>query len=157
MEIREAVPEDYDAIVRLVPSREELFFVYPKGRHPFTVDQLRVLADTRQELTVVVRDGQVVGFADLYDLQPDRWAFIGNVVIARAHRGEGLGGRLVRYMVQAAFEKYLVREARISVFNDNTSALLLYSGLGFEPYSLEERRDPLGRRIALIHMRLNRR
>lgn len=156
MEIREAAPEDYDAIVRLAPSREELFVFYPKGRHPFTMDQLRALADTRHGLTVVVRDRQVVGFADLYDLRPDRWAFIGNVIIGRAHRREGIGGRLVRYMVEAAFEKYLVREARISVFNENTPALLLYSGLGFEPYSMEERRDPRGRRIALIHMKLSR-
>lgn len=41
MELREAKGSDFEAIVRLVPTQEELFYVYPKGLHPFTVDQLR--------------------------------------------------------------------------------------------------------------------
>ena len=45
MEIRGASAEDFEDIVRLVPSREELFLIYPKGTHPFSVDQLRALAE----------------------------------------------------------------------------------------------------------------
>lgn len=153
IELREASPRDYEKIVQLVPTEKDLFLVYPKGKHPFSVDQLQALAETRIELTVAVRDGEVLGFANLYDLKPGQWVFIGNVVIAHAHRGEGLGRKLVTHMTTLAFERYGVPEVRISVFSENQPALLLYSSLRFEPYTIEERRDPTGRRVALIHMK----
>jgi ribosomal protein S18 acetylase RimI-like enzyme len=154
MDIRLATPEDYREIVALVPNREELYLVYPKGKHPFTVSQLQELAESRKELTVAVQDGRVVGFANLYGLQSEKWVFIGNVVIQPTFRGSGLGQKLVEHMVQLAFEKYRVPEVRISVFNSNVPALLLYGTLGFRPYDLEQRIDPEGNRVALIHMRL---
>jgi ribosomal protein S18 acetylase RimI-like enzyme len=154
MDIRLATPEDYREIVALVPNREELYLVYPKGKHPFTVSQLQELAESRKELTVAVQDGRVVGFANLYGLQSEKWVFIGNVVIQPTFRGSGLGQKLVEHMVQLAFEKYRVPEVRISVFNSNVPALLLYGSLGFRPYDLEQRIDPEGNRVALIHMRL---
>lgn len=156
MEIRKATEQDYEAIVRLLSTREELFRVYPKGIHPFTVEQLRSLAGLRKELTVVTFDAKVVGFANLYNVGAGERAFVGNVVVAADCRGRGIGRRLVLHMLDCAFGKYRVREARISVFNDNTKALLLYAGLGFVPYAIEERSDPEGERVALIHMRLGR-
>lgn len=156
MEIRPVTPEDYKEIVSLMPNQKELFLVYPKGKHPFTVGQLQELADHREELTVAVQSGQIIGFANLYDIQANEWAFVGNVVIHREFRGSGLGQKLVAYMVQIAFENYQLPEVRISVFNDNTPALLLYDSLGFKPYALEERSDPAGNRVALIHMRLRK-
>lgn len=156
MEIREATADDFENVVRLLPSREDLFLVYPKGTHPFTVGQLEELAKVRKELTVGVMDGEVVAFANLYDLQALQWAFIGNVVIGRTYRGRGLGQRLVDHMVRVAFEKYGVPEARISVFSENTPAVLLYASLGFKPCSIEARQHPSGRRVALIHMAVSR-
>ena len=156
MEIREASTEDFDGIVRLVPSQEELFLIYPKGKHPFSVDQLRALAEVRKELTTV-RNGETIGFANLYDIQQGQWAFIGNVVIARGFRGQGTGRLLVSHMSRRAFDTYDVREVRISVFNDNTPALLLYADMHFHPYAVEERTNPSGTRVGLIHMRLEQR
>ncbi len=124
MDIRPTTPEDYKAIVGLVPNREELFLVYPKGKHPFTVSQLQELAESRKELTVAVLDGRVIGFANLYDVQPGKWAFIGNVVIHREFRGSGIGQKLVTHMVEIAFENYQLPEVRISVFNGNTPVSL---------------------------------
>lgn len=154
MELRAATPDDFEAIVRLVPTRDELFLVYPKGKHPLTVEQLHALAESRKELTVAVENGQVVGFVNLYDVQQGRWAFIGNVVVARNFRGRGLGRLLVSHMIRRAFDAYHVPEVRISVFNDNTPALLLYAGMNFRPYAVEERTNPSGMRVGLIHMRL---
>ena len=156
MEIREATEGDFDAIVRLVPSQDELFLVYPKGKHPFTAGQLRKLAEVRKELTVTVRDGEVIGFANLYDIESHQWAFIGNVVVSRAFRGNGIGRKLVGHMIRVALEKYSVPEVRISVFSENTPALLLYASLHFKPYSIAAREDPSGRRVALVHMKLSK-
>lgn len=154
MELREATQPDFEAIVRLVPTEDELFRVYPKGKHPFTVDQVHSLAKSRNELTVAVERGGVIGFANLYDVEQGKWAFVGNVVVAREFRGRGIGRLLVSQMIRQAFDKYGVSEARISVFNDNTPALLLYAGMNFKPYAIEERINPSGVRVGLIHMRL---
>jgi ribosomal protein S18 acetylase RimI-like enzyme len=156
MEFRKATEQDYDAIVQLIPSEEELFLVYPKGKHPFTVEQLRSLAETRKELTLVIDGGEVIGFANLYDVQPGQWAFIGNVVVSKTLRGRGIGRALVVHMIRQAFALYDVKEVRISVFNHNTPALLLYRDLNFEPYAIDERTSPSGSRAGLIHMRLLR-
>lgn len=151
--IRLATPEDYKPIVSLLPTREELFLVHPSGAHPFSVEQLQAIAEARRELTVVVVEGDVVGFANLYDVEPGDRAFIGNVVLHPTCRGRGIGRLLVEHMIRTGREKYRLEQTCISVFAYNTPALLLYSGLGFEPYAMEERGGPGGRRCALIHMK----
>lgn len=156
MEFRPATTNDYESIVRLLPTQEELFLVYPKGKHPFTLQQVHEIAAARKALTVAVHEGEVIGFANLYNIEPGQWAYIGNVIISHPHRGTGAGRALVTHMINAVFEKQALPEARISVFNNNAAALLLYAGLGFAPYSVEERCDPEGRRVALIHMTLSR-
>ncbi|NLZ17543.1 MAG: GNAT family N-acetyltransferase [Desulfobulbaceae bacterium] len=156
MDIREASEEDFKAIVRLVPTRDELHRVYPKGTHPFTVEQLRELAAVRKELTVALVNEEIIGFANLYGLAPQQRAFIGNVVIKRTHREQGFGRKLINHMITKAFEKYGLPEVRISVFSENTPALVLYTNLGFKPYSITIRQAPSGRRVALVHMKLGR-
>jgi ribosomal protein S18 acetylase RimI-like enzyme len=133
-----------------------LFLVYPKGEHPFTVEQLRFLAETRKELTVAVENGEVIGFANLYDIQPRLWAFIGNVIVAKTSRGRGVGRALVAYMIRQAFALYDIKEVRISVFEQNAPALSLYRDMNFKPYSIEERTTPSGSRTELIHMSIRR-
>jgi ribosomal protein S18 acetylase RimI-like enzyme len=156
MEIRAVKDSDFQDIINLVPTQEELFYVYPNGRHPFTIEQVRALAETRKELTVIVEDGKVIGFANLYNLDPPKSAYIGNIVVGRTARGVGYGRKLVSHMICKAFEKYAVDEVRIAVFNDNTPALLLYASMHFEPYALEERKGHSDNRVVLIHMRRGR-
>jgi len=91
LRFRPAVEEDYPAIGGLVTSEEELFFVYPKGHYPFDVKQLRVLARERHELTVALVKEKVVGFTNLYDMEANHQAFIGNVIIEKTLRGCGIG------------------------------------------------------------------
>ncbi len=153
---RAAEEGDFPAVAALVQGAEELFRVYPRGSYPLTLEQLRTLAKVRSDLTVATVDGTVAGFANLYDLVPGERAFIGNVIVACTLRGKGLGRALLRHMIGLAFDKYRLPEVRISVFSDNTPALLLYTTLGFRPASIEERRDPQGARVALLHMVLHR-
>lgn len=152
MELREARPSDFAAIARLIENRAELFWIYPQGDYPLTPAQLHSLAEVRSDLTVATQGGAVIGFANLYDIEPGDSAFIGNVVIGQAFRGQGRGAVLMRYMVNLAFSKYALREVRIAVFSDNLPALLLYSKMGFRPCSVEERRDGEGRRVALLQL-----
>ena len=154
---REAVENDYEGICSLIKTEDELFMVYPNGQYPLTVDQVRKLSQTREALTVAVDEvGNVIGFANLYNHEPGKTAFIGNVVVDPGHRGRGMGKAIVSHMLEKVFGRYDLPEVRISVFSENTPALLLYSGFGFVPFGIEERRDPKGKRVALIHMRLER-
>jgi len=156
-EFREATENDFEGISKLVKSQEELFLIYPSGRYPFTVAQVRELYKTRKELTVAVDGNEIIGFANLYDYEPSQSAFIGNVVIDKSYRGRGLGKKMMSYMLKIAYEKHHLSEVRISVFSENTPALLLYSGFGFVPYEIEERKNSQGNRVALIHLKMGRR
>ena len=146
----------FNAILALINSPEELFLIYPSGSWPFDITQLRQLSKTRTDLTVILDDDQVIGFANIYrSLSGDKF-FVGNVVISKAYRGQGVGRQLAQHMCDIVFDRY-AKEVYISVFNFNTPALTLYTSLGFKPYDLERRRMPNGSISMLIHMRLNRR
>ena len=95
---------------------------------------------------------EVIAFANLYGFEPGGHAFIGNLVVDRRIRGEGIGREMVRHMLRVLENKYALPEARISVFSHNFKALLLYSSLGFIPYGMEERLDTAGKRAALLHL-----
>lgn len=156
IQYRKALTEDFDNICKLIKSQEELFLVYPSGKFPLTVDQLKELAEVRKELTVITDGTKIIGFANFYNYRQNESAFIGNVVIDESYRGQGLGKEIVTYMLRQAFDKYHLPEVKISVFSNNSPALLLYSGFGFTPYEIEERKDENGKRVALIHMRIKR-
>ena len=151
--IREASPTHYRDILTLFSDPDELFYIYPKGHHPFSFDQLKFIAESRSDLTVALAGERIVGFANLYNLVSDGWVFIGNLVVGKDFRGRGVGRKLIAHMEALAKSQYQLPEARISVFNTNTSALLLYSTLGYAPYAVEQRETPAGRSVALIHMR----
>jgi len=152
-EFREATVEDYEGICSLIKSKEELFLVYPGGKYPFTVEQIKKLSLVRKELTIAIEGTEIIGFANLYDYVLGESAFIGNVVVDKKHRGKGIGREVVLHMLKVAFEKYKLPEIRISVFSENTPAMLLYSELGFVPYDIEEREDSSCNRVALVHMK----
>jgi hypothetical protein len=42
---------------------------------------------------------------------------------------------------------------QLSCFNANTAGLLLYPALGYQVYGVEERRNHLGQRVALLQFR----
>jgi ribosomal protein S18 acetylase RimI-like enzyme len=154
IELRPAVADDYPAISRLVTSPQELFLVFPAGRYPFTVKQVRFLAEKRSDLTVVTDHAEVVGFANLYDIKAGQWAFVGNLILKQQYRGKGIGRRLTRYMLHRVFDLHRIPEARISVFADNAAAHALYTRLGFKTYAKEQRLDLEHRPVTLLHMRL---
>ena len=156
MQIRVATDQDFEEICSLFTSEEEVFWIYPGGIYPFTTNQLQCLSEVRQDLTVGVDDGKVIGFANLYNFEPGQYLFIGNVVVSTEYRGKGLGRELVAHMLDLATNKYTLPEVRIAVFSNNIRALLLYSSFGFSPYQVEERKDFSGKRVALIKMKLRR-
>ena len=150
---RKASRDDFNAICRLIKSKEELYLVYPSGTYPLTVDQLRDLSERRNELTVMVENRNIIGFANFYNHEPNKSAYIGNVIIDKEYRGRGFGKEIITYMLRVARKKYNLRVIKISVFSENIPALLLYSEFGFIPYDVEERKNLNGDKVALIHLK----
>ncbi|MES9824137.1 MAG: GNAT family N-acetyltransferase [Candidatus Thiodiazotropha endolucinida] len=136
-EIASGDESHYDGIMPLFTSPEEFYLIYPAGTWPFDKAQLERLSRERSDFTVVLDNGQVIGFANLYtSIAGDRY-FIGNLVISDAYRGQGIGRRLVRHMCDRIFDRY--------------------ASLGFKPYDIERRSMPNGDNAALLHMRLDAR
>ena len=153
VQYRLADQADFPHIVALLQDKADLCRTYPAGQYPFSINQLQQLSRIRKELTVMLYNGQITGFANLYAVQQGVSAFIGNVIIAAEYRGKGLGRQLVQHMIQQAQEKYQLQQVNLSVVNDNTTALLLYSSLGFQPYAIEAQQHGSAKTTALIHMK----
>ena len=116
------------------------YFIFsPTATYPLSVGQLSTSITERVAPTVVENGGQVVAFADLYRVKHSDYCNIGNVIVAPEARGRGMARYLIAQMIKIARRKQGAKEVRISCFNHNTAGLLLYTGLGFHPYGLEER------------------
>ena len=147
--------QDIQTVCGFAQDAQELFFFFPKAQFPLTPQQLSQAVEERADATVVELDGEVVAFANFYRWESEGRCSIGNVIIAPAARGRGAARYLMRQMIDLARTKYCAREVTVSCFNQNLAGLLLYPKLGFEPFAVEERVDPQGNRVALIHMRLS--
>lgn len=150
---RPVIEKDIQVICDFPQSGDELFFFYPKAEFPLTPEQLRNAMKERSDSTVVELNGEVVAFANFYRWEKGGCCAIGNVIVAPAARGRGVGRYLIEQMMNIAFSKHEATEVTVSCFNKNVTGLLLYAKMGFTPCSIEERKDKCGNRVALIVMR----
>lgn len=149
---RPVQPDDLPLICSFPRSEQELFLLFPNASFPLTPEQLQESINARLDPTVVLCDGRVAGFANLYKCEPEKTCWIGNVVVDPALRGKGIGVYLVNTMTGIAVEKYRVKTVELFCMSHNVTGLLLYTRLGFKPVHIEERVGPQGKRIATIHM-----
>lgn len=156
VDFRAIVEDDFQSICDLLPSAEELFLVYAQGKFPLTIPQVKKLVDNRMEPTVMLHRGRVVGFANFYNHREAKSAFIGNIVIDRSLRGQGLGRQLVCHMIDRAFREHDLPSVKLHVYNRNLPALLLYASLGFRPYAMQVKQDYKGDPVLLFILRLDR-
>jgi len=150
VQIVNATTEHFTDVADLVASPEELYMVSPKSTYPWDLTQV---IETRLSHTVCLVGGVVAAYANLYDVTPGQTAFIGNVIVSDAFKGQGVGKALLNHMIKLCKDKYDA-VPHLSVFAFNTRALLMYAGLGFEPYEVEPREGLHGERGALVHMRV---
>lgn len=148
--------KDISIICGFPQNEDELFFLFPKASFPLAPSQLQEAIESRSDSTVVELSGTVSAFANFYCWETGGRCSIGNVVVSPEARGHGVGRYLIEKMIDLAVTKHGATEVGVSCFNSNVVGLLLYSKLGFQPYAVEERRDKRGNRVALIHMRLDR-
>lgn len=146
--------KDIPLICRFPKNADELFFLFPKALYPLATEQLQDAISNRSDSTVVELNGEMVGFANFYRYENGGICSIGNVIIKPSARGCGVGSYLIKQMIEIARWRHSATQITVSCFNHNTSGLLFYPTLGFQPYAIEERSDNRDTRVALIHMRL---
>lgn len=152
---RNILPEDFAIIATFPQNKEELFFMYPKGQFPLTVDQLMDVASTRECPTVVTYEGEVVGYGNLYNVQNMQDCWLGNVIINPTARGKGAGTFLIQTMIKKAVETYGVRAVKLVCHNVNTSAMIAYHKIGFRPFDSGLMEDYKQQLIVAVRMKLD--
>lgn len=151
-QFRDVTGEDFKVIASFPQNQEELFYMYPKGIHPLTADQLADAASERYSATVITLSNNVVGYSNLYDVTEGNECWIGNLIVSPNSRGIGAGTFLVQTMIRRAAEEHKVKQVKLICHNINTSALLLYYKLGFRPYDMKTMEDYNHRQLAGIKM-----
>lgn len=152
MKLVAATNDHIQSICTLVKSQEELFLISPSSSYPWCHQQLANIFELRHNPTVGIIDETVVAFSNLYDVEQNQSAFIGNIVVDQSMRNRGLGKSLTLYMMDICAQEHNAKP-HLSVFSYNTKALLLYHHLGFVPYEIEPRKNYENDTVALIHMR----
>jgi ribosomal protein S18 acetylase RimI-like enzyme len=150
---REARLEDLPLICLFPQNATELYFMFPKATFPLTFEQLKLNFDNRFDCTVFLSDETVVAFANLYEVEPGKQCFLGNVIIDPSFRGKGVSQYLLETMAEIAVQRHQAKELHLTCFNTNTPGLLLYNKTGFVPYALEKRTDFEGRSLLAVHMK----
>lgn len=152
---RNPVPSDYETIASFPQSREEAFYMFPKGQYPLTAEQLQTNSANRASNTIIMDEDTLVGYGNLYDISPGNHAFIGNVMVRPANRRSGTGTFLLRTLIGRAVEEHQAQEIHLVVHNINTRAMMLYMKLGFKPYDAGVTVGPDGSSIVRIMMSLS--
>lgn len=133
--VRAATDADAPAVSALVDAAYAPYVARiggPPG--PMTLDYAQVIAD--HPTTVLERNGEVIGVLVLAE---DEEGFcVNNVAVHPAHRGRGLGRRLLAF---AEAEARRAGFASIYLFTHElmTENLALYAGLGYVEYARRDR------------------
>ena len=83
------------------------------------------------ELSQVAFDGETPAGYLIASLR-DNLVHIHHIVISPAHRGQGIGSRLLRTAARLARDRYGLDTARLKVHRTNPRAISLYERLGFQ-------------------------
>lgn len=135
---REAVSGDVSRIVEMLADdalgsqRERFSDPLPES---YTEAFEAIDADPNNELTVAVRDGRVIGVAQLtftpYLTHQGSWRMtIEGVRTCSSVRGQGVGSKLIRYGIERA-KASGCRMVQLTTDKQRPDALRFYEGLGF--------------------------
>ena len=145
--IRKATGDDIDALQRLYHELDrhhvELLpdVFRPVDEDARTADVVaRFITDEDADYLVAERDREIVGFLNVRKgshppfpmFRPHDFAIIENVVVDRAHRGQGIGMDLLDAAIAWAREKGLTF-VQTSVWTANDRARAFYVDRGFRP------------------------
>ncbi|GAB3441677.1 GNAT family N-acetyltransferase [Actinophytocola sediminis] len=124
--LRPTVPADLAAVTAWEADRDTACWLGDTG----PAWHRRALSDPAQEHLIAVHDARAVGFLVLAGLAGQEIE-LRRLVIARAHRGAGLGGALLRAAIDRAARTPGATEIWLDVKAGNDRARTLYASAGF--------------------------
>jgi putative acetyltransferase len=132
--IRPVRPEDAEAIhqLRLLPSSIDNTMAIPSER--ITDTQRRIESSSPDDhVFVAVVDGQVVGMAGLH-VGKSKLRHSGSVgmMVHDQFQGQGIGRELLEMLLHVADNFLGLTRVELEVYPDNSRAIRLYEGCGFE-------------------------
>ncbi|GAA3406885.1 GNAT family N-acetyltransferase [Paenibacillus hodogayensis] len=152
---RPAQTADFPVISQFPQTEEEAYFMFPSGTYPLSASQLEERARERLHPTVVVDGDEVAGYANIYDYVEGKHCYLGNVIIAPAHRGRGAARFLLESMIGNARDELRVPRLLLLCHHTNPRAMLFYRKLGFKPFDLERKTNRRDEVIVGIRMELS--
>ncbi|WP_010268850.1 GNAT family N-acetyltransferase [Paenibacillus senegalensis] len=151
---RDARKEDFDTIASFPQNAREQFYMFPNGTYPVQGSQLYEVSLQRHLPTVLLKGSEIVGYSVFYGWEQEK-CHLGNFVVAPSVRGQGAARFLLMTMLKRAKEELKVSELHLVCHNPNTAALLLYTSVGFVPYSVKKMKDGEGQQLAGISMKID--
>lgn len=130
VELREMRWWDIDAVLAL----EKRLFpedAWSEGMFWSELAHARGPSATRRYLVAATPDGELLGYGGMVAV--DRTGDIQTLGVLAAHRGTGLGARLLTALLTAATADFGCREVLLEVRVDNAPARRLYERFGFVP------------------------
>lgn len=162
IEIRKVEIEDLEQFNALLNTicKERLYLAFLNGiplekHRPFLEN---VISNGLPQIMALSKD-EIVGWCDVLPNPVEGFTHTGRLGmgVAKAFRGQGLGGRLLSSCIAEAKE-YGVEKIELEVFSDNISACKLYEKHGFIVEGLKKksrRVDGKYQDIQLMGLRLN--
>jgi ribosomal protein S18 acetylase RimI-like enzyme len=142
-----------------VRDEEELFWLAPQTTGPLTVPKIE--AWTRPEdhpYLYWTEDARApIGYGELNHM-PNRKShlWLGHLIVAPAHRGQGWGRTLVMALFEEAFGRLRAKEVSLVVFPDNEPAVRCYRRCGMSDLGIQYKIfGTQRRRYGMLHMALS--
>ena len=131
LELRPFEPAQADLVSSWAPTGREVWTWVSRRTVPVPADVIRAWSAEEGSLTFLVHeDGRPVAFAQIWVEDDEEEAELARLLVAPAHRGRGVGRRMVRALTEVARQHkphVVMRVAR-----GNEAALRAYAAAGFE-------------------------
>jgi RimJ/RimL family protein N-acetyltransferase len=150
---RPAISMDYPIICTFPQNAEELFYMYPRGTFPLTVEQIKETSESRLYPTVLLHNDKVIGYANIYDSDEQKRYWLGNVIVSKEYRGKGAAESLIQTMKSLAKNELNATTLYLVCHNNNLRGLLFYSKLEFKPFDIVKLKGLTGQPLAGIDMK----
>jgi len=127
---------DFEILISWIGNEEILMqFAGPAFSFPLTLDQLQKnSAEINRHCYKVVDEcaNRMIGYAEIY-LSATGTARLCRIIIGdKNQRGYGIGQKLVKHLLNTAFNELNVSKVDLNVFDWNTAAIKCYEKCGFE-------------------------
>jgi RimJ/RimL family protein N-acetyltransferase len=160
LRLRQFDPLYASRVAHWVRTPEELRLLAPATEGPLTAAKVRSWHKTGVNpfLAWLDGEGQPVGYGEINAMAyTDGQMWLGHILVAPSHRHLGLGQRLVRGLLEIAFEEFNAWSVCLIVFPDNSVAIRCYEAVGMTEVGPERWRHPeTGDTSVLLRMEIGR-